>query len=124
MDTSAELVIWIHLVKHLDEVVIAVALVEEERKIHRLDDFKLLSEVLVLPLHVTERTKHDLFITEEESIIIQTELANCNDLSHFLSFLRQRNELCNDGVCLFLLELTATSRMNTNCRVETGIRLR
>lgn len=124
MNASAKCVIWIKLVEDLDEVVVAITLVEEEGKIDCSDNLELLSEVFVLTLHVTDRVDGDLLITEEESIIIQTELANCNDLSHFLSFLRKRNQLSDDRIRLFLLELTTTRWMDANGGVQTWIRLR
>lgn len=124
MNASAEGVIRIQLVENLDEVIVTVALVEEKRKINGSDNLELLSEVFVLTLRLTERDQRDLFITEEESIIIQTKLTNCNDLSRFLSLLRKRNHLSNDRVRLFLLELTAARWMNANRGVETRIGFR
>ena len=65
-----------------------------------------------------------LLITKEESIIIQTKLADRNDLLHFLSLLRKRNQFGDNGIRLLLLELTATCWMNPDRRVETRVRFR
>ena len=96
MNASAKGMIRIELVENLDEVVIAVAFVEEKRKIDCSDKLELFSEVLVLTLHIIGGENKDLLITEEESIVIQTKLANCNDLFHLLSLLCKRDQLCND----------------------------
>ena len=50
MNASAKCVIWIKLVDDLDEVVVAITLVEEEGKIDCSDNLELLSEVFVLLL--------------------------------------------------------------------------
>ena len=124
MNTSTQLVLRVHLVENLDEVIITAALVQEKRKIHCSDNLELLSEILVLTLHIIHKEQINLLITEEESIIIQTKLADRNDLFHFLSLLSKRNQLGDDGIRLLLLELTATCWMNANRRVETRIRSR
>lgn len=50
VDTATNLVVGIHLGKHLNEIIITSSLVEEEREVDSPYDFKLFTEVLVLTL--------------------------------------------------------------------------
>ena len=57
VDTATKLMVRVHLVKHLNEIVITSSLVEEERKVDSPHDFELLAEVFVLTL----ASEHDIF---------------------------------------------------------------
>ena len=123
MHTTTQFVIRVHFVEYLDKVFTTSSFMKEEGEINCTNDFKLFAEILVLTLEDDTSKKGDNYflITEMETIVIQTKLSNRNNLSGILSSFGNCNQLLDNGVCLFLFELTATSWVNSCCRVQTII---